>query len=147
MKNFSLESTAGEPFSLKEYRGKKIVLYFYPKDNTSGCTREGQDFAKHNTKFLKANTHVFGISRDSLASHEKFRTKMKFPFHLLSDPKEVACKIFDVIKLKNMYGKKLLGIERSTFVIDEDGKNIKEWRKVKVDGHADEVLAFVREQS
>jgi peroxiredoxin Q/BCP len=145
MKNFSLESTAGEPFNLKDYRGKNLILYFYPKDNTSGCTKEGEDFALHHAKFIKLNTYIFGISRDSIDSHQKFRTKKKFPFDLLSDPKELACKLFDVIKLKNMYGKKMLGIERSTFLINSESKLIKEWRKVKVEGHVMEVLKAVKE--
>lgn len=144
MKNFSLESTAGEKFNLKDNRGRKLVIYFYPKDSTSGCTREGQDFSKLHHKFLKANAEVVGISRDTLSSHIKFRDKYKFEFHLLSDSEEVACSLFDVIKMKNMYGKKVRGIERSTFVLDEAGKIIKEWRKVKVDGHAAEVLEFLR---
>lgn len=142
VKNFSLASTTGEDFILRDQK-QRLVLYFYPKDNTSGCTREGEDFSKLHSKFVKCQTAIFGISRDSIASHEKFRTKMKFKFHLLSDSDEVACKLFDVIKLKNMYGKKVLGIERSTFVIDTDGTILKEWRKVKVDGHANEVLDFI----
>ena len=120
-----------------------MLLYFYPKDSTPGCTREGEAFAKHYRKFQKLGVEIFGISRDSLASHERFRAKMKFPFHLLSDSEEAACKEFDVIKMKNMYGKKVRGIERSTFLLDEKGKILQEWRGVKVDGHVEEVLAFV----
>ena len=137
---FSLSSTDGEKFKLSDFKGKKIVLYFYPKDATPGCTVEGLDFSKLHKKFQKKNTEVFGISKDSFESHCKFRDKQKFSFHLLSDTDGKACEIFDVIKEKNMYGKKFMGIERSTFLIDEDGKLEKEWRKVKVDGHAEAVL-------
>jgi peroxiredoxin Q/BCP len=139
--DFKLPSTTGQDFKLKEYRGKKIVLYFYPKDATPGCTLEGLDFSRLHKKFQKKNTEVFGVSKDSFDSHCKFKSKQKFSFELLSDEDGKACEIFDVIKMKNMYGKKFLGIERSTFVIDEKGKLMAEWRKVKVDGHAEEVLA------
>ena len=131
-------------FNLKNLKGQKTVLYFYPKDNTPGCTTEGLDFTKQYSKFKKLGVAIFGVSRDSSASHEKFKTKMGFPFDLISDEDEELCKKFDVIKMKNMYGKKVRGIERSTFVLDEKGKIIQEWRKVKVDGHVDEVLAFVQ---
>lgn len=141
--NFKLESTSGEHFDLKDYKGKTLVLYFYPKDATPGCTIEGNDFSKLGKKFEKLDVAVFGISRDSLKSHEKFKEKQKFCFDLLVDDEEKACKIFDVIQEKNMYGKKMMGIERSTFVIGGDAKILKEWRKVKVEGHAQEVLQFV----
>ncbi|HJL79773.1 MAG: peroxiredoxin [Gammaproteobacteria bacterium] len=120
--------------------GKNIVIYFYPKDSTPGCTKEGEDFRDLHKAFTKSNSMIFGVSRDSIASHEKFKTKHNFPFHLISDENESLCKIFDVIKEKNMYGRKYMGIERSTFLIDESGVLIKEWRKVKVKGHAQEVL-------
>jgi peroxiredoxin Q/BCP len=119
------------------------VIYFYPKDSTPGCTNEGIDFSTKLSEFKAKNCEVFGISRDSLKSHENFKKKYNFDFELLSDPDEIACNIFDVIKMKNMYGKQVRGIERSTFVIDEDGQIIKEWRGVKVNGHVDEVLEFL----
>jgi peroxiredoxin Q/BCP len=120
-------------------------LYFYPKDSTPGCTTEGQDFAANHAKFKRLNTVILGISRDSVASHEKFRAKYNFPFDLLSDPDETACAIFDVIKEKNMYGRKVMGIERSTFLIDANGKLLREWRKVKVKGHVAEVLDAIKD--
>ena len=140
-----LEATGEQVIDLKALRGKNIVLYFYPKDSTPGCTTEGQDFAANHAKFKRAKTVVLGVSRDSVASHEKFKAKYNFPFDLLSDPDEKACGIFDVIKEKNMYGRKVMGIERSTFLIDDKGKLRKEWRKIKVKGHVDEVLAAVKE--
>ena len=142
--DFSAVSTGGE-FRLSDCLGRKVVIYFYPKDNTPGCTREGQDFRDNIAKFRRNKTVVVGVSRDSIASHEKFRAKQAFPFELLSDKDESLCKLFDVIKEKNMYGKKVMGIERSTFLIDAEGKLRREWRKVKVDGHIDEVLDAVRE--
>lgn len=142
--DFSAESTGGT-FRLSDYKGKNVVLYFYPKDNTPGCTREGQDFRDNIAKFRRNKTVVVGVSRDSLASHEKFREKQEFPFELISDKDETLCKLFDVIREKNMYGKKGMGVERSTFLIDGNGKLRREWRKVKVDGHVDEVLEAVRE--
>jgi peroxiredoxin Q/BCP len=142
--DFSAESTGGT-FRLSDHKGKNVVIYFYPRDNTSGCTREGQDFRDNIAKFRRNRTVVVGVSRDSLASHEKFRATQKFPFELISDRDETLCKLFDVIKEKNMYGKKVMGIERSTFLIDANGKLRREWRKVKVDGHVDEVLEAVRE--
>ncbi|MDX1405918.1 MAG: peroxiredoxin [Woeseiaceae bacterium] len=142
--NFKCAATGEETVQLKDYRGKKVVLYFYPKDATPGCTTEGQDFRDLHAKFKRQNAVVFGVSRDSLASHEKFKAKQKFPFELLSDPDEKLCRKFDVIKEKSLYGKKFMGIERSTFLIDEDGKLAKEWRKVKVKGHAAEVLDAVK---
>ena len=140
VKNFSAEMTGNKKFSLKEFTGKNIVLYFYPRDNTPGCTSESIDFKDNFKSFQKKNTLIFGISKDSLSSHEKFKEKFKFPFELISDPEEKVCKAFDVIKEKSMYGKKYLGIERSTFLVDSKGKLKKEWRKVKVKGHVEEVL-------
>ena len=139
-----LPATGSQAFRLADARGRTVVLYFYPKDNTPGCTTEGQQFRDLYPEFQKANAEVYGISRDSMKSHESFRTKMEFPFHLLSDAEEAACKAFDVIKMKNMYGKKVRGIERSTFVIDPSGVVRREWRGVKVPGHAQEVLEFVK---
>ena len=140
-----LPATGDKTVDLKSLRGKNVVLYFYPKDNTPGCTTEGQDFAASYAKFKRLNTEVLGISRDTVAAHEKFRAKFNFPFDLLSDTEERACALFNVIKEKNMYGRKVLGIERSTFLIDAAGKLRHEWRKVKIAGHVDEVLAAVRE--
>ncbi|MEM7504642.1 MAG: peroxiredoxin [Pseudomonadota bacterium] len=142
--DFKAAATGDQTIHLKSLRGKKVVIYFYPKDSTPGCTTEGQDFRDLHAKFRRANAVIFGVSRDSLASHEKFKAKQKFPFELISDPDEKLCKKFDVIKEKSLYGRKFLGIERSTFVIDEDGKLRAEWRKVKVKGHAAEVLDAVK---
>lgn len=141
--NFTAESTGG-PFELKAQRGHTVVLYFYPRDNTPGCTTEGSDFAGLHKKFLDAGARVFGLSRDTLKSHENFKNKLGYPFELIADPDEAVCTLFNVMKDKNMYGKKVRGIERSTFIMDADGKLIREWRGVKVPGHAQEVLAFVR---
>lgn len=141
--DFSATATGGD-FSLSGQRGKTVILYFYPKDNTPGCTTEGLDFASSHTKFRKAGAVVFGVSRDSLKSHETFKTKMAFPFELISDPDEKLCEMFGVIKMKNMYGKQVRGVERSTFVIDGTGKLRKEWRGVKVPNHVDQVLAFTQ---
>ncbi len=138
--DFKAAATGDKTISLKELRGKNVVIYFYPKDATPGCTLEGQDFRDLHPKFKRANTVILGVSKDTIASHEKFKAKQNFPFDLLSDPDEKLCKKFDVIKEKNMYGKKYMGIERSTFLIDADGKLRNEWRKVKVKGHAEEVL-------
>ena len=143
VKDFSLPSTGGGTFRLSDQRGKKLVVYFYPKDDTPGCTVEGADFRDHHREFAKAGAEVVGISRDSVKSHQSFKAKMKFPFELLSDADENACAQFGVMKLKSMYGKKVRGIERSTFVIDGDGVLAREWRAVKVPGHAEEVLNFV----
>ncbi len=143
--DFKCPSTGDQPFRLKDCRGKNVVLYFYPKDATPGCTTEGQDFRDLHATFKRQNTLIFGISRDSLASHEKFRAKHQFPFDLLSDEDETVCRKFDVIREKNLYGRKFMGIERSTFLIDETGKLRQEWRKVKVKGHAAEVLDAVRQ--
>ncbi|MCD6042330.1 MAG: peroxiredoxin [Burkholderiales bacterium] len=142
--DFSLPSTGGSTFKLSGTRGRKVVLYFYPKDNTPGCTQQGSDFRDHYAGFTKADCLVYGISRDSLKSHEGFKAKMKFPFELLSDEDEKVCKLFDVIKMKNMYGRKVRGIVRSTFVVDEKGVLTREWRGVKVPGHVQEVLNFVK---
>ena len=141
--DFSLPATGGTTFRLSSRRGKTVVLYFYPKDNTPGCTVEGADFRDHYPAFRRAGCEVLGISRDSLASHERFKEKLKFPFELLSDADEALCKQFAVIKMKSMYGKQVRGIERSTFVIDEHGVLLREWRGVKVTGHVQEVLNFV----
>jgi thioredoxin-dependent peroxiredoxin len=142
--DFSLPSTGGRTFRLSEQRGKALVLYFYPKDSTPGCTTEGADFRDRYSEFKRLGCEVVGVSRDSLKSHEAFKAKMKFPFELLSDSEEEACTRFGVMKDKNMYGKKVRGIERSTFVIDEKGKLAHEWRGVKVPGHVEEVLSFVK---
>ncbi len=144
VKDFKCAATGDKTIQLKSLRGKKVVLYFYPKDATPGCTTEGQNFRDLHAKFKQQNTVILGVSRDSLAAHEKFCAKQKFPFDLLSDPDEKLCKQFDVIKEKTLYGRKFMGIERSTFLIGEDGKLKQEWRKVRVKGHADEVLAAVK---
>jgi len=143
VRDFTLPSTGGS-FRLSDQRGKKLVVYFYPKDNTPGCTVEGADFRDRYAAFRKAGAEVVGVSRDSLKSHEGFKAKMNFPFELLSDAEEELCAQFGVIKMKNMYGKKVRGIERSTFVIDGEGGLAREWRGVKVPGHAEEVLNFVK---
>jgi len=140
---FSLSATGNQIIKLSELKGNNIVLYFYPKDSTPGCTLEGQDFRDNIRKFSSHNTKVLGVSRDKLSSHEKFKAKQKFPFDLISDEDEKLCKMFDVIKEKNMYGKKVMGIERSTFLIDEKGLLRNEWRKVKVKGHVEKVLEAV----
>jgi len=141
--DFVSEATGDQKIRLKDLRGQNVVLYFYPKDSTPGCTLEGQDFKALHTKFKRQNTVIFGVSRDSIASHEKFKAKQKFPFELLSDPDEKLCKQFDVIHEKSLYGRKFMGVVRSTFLIDTSGKLREEWRKVKVKGHADEVLERV----
>jgi len=142
--DFEVHATGGETFRLSSAKGKPLVLYFYPKDNTPACTTEGQQFRDLYPEFTKLGCAVCGISRDSLKSHENFKAKMRFPFRLLSDTDETACKAFGVIKMKNMYGRKVRGIERSTFVIDAGGTVRREWRGVKVPGHAREVLEFVK---
>jgi peroxiredoxin Q/BCP len=141
--DFSLESTAG-PWRLKDAAGGALVVYFYPKDATSGCTKEGEAFRDLHAKFRKAGATILGVSPDSVASHQKFKAKYSFPFELLSDPEKTACELFEVWKEKSMYGKKYMGVERSTFLIDGKGVLRQEWRKVKVDGHADEVLLAVQ---
>ncbi len=141
-----IAATSNQMINLSDFKGeKKVVVYFYPKDSTPGCTTEGQDFRDQYKKFQKLNCEIFGVSRDSIKSHENFKAKQSFPFELLSDTEEKLCKKFDVIKLKNLYGKEHLGIERSTFLFNEEGKLEKEWRKVKVKGHVDEVLESVKE--
>ena len=144
VKDFKAEATGNKTIQLKSLRGKKVVIYFYPKDATPGCTTEGQNFRDLHAKFRRQNAVIFGVSRDSIASHEKFKEKQQFPFELISDPDEKVCKQFDVIREKTLYGRKFMGVERSTFLIDENGKLRKEWRKVKVKGHADEVLEAVK---
>lgn len=141
--DFSAAMTGDQLFQLASLRGKKIVLFFYPKDNTPGCTTENMAFRDLYAEFQNSNTEIFGVSRDSLRSHEGFKAKLGLPFALISDPEETLCNLFNVMKMKNMYGKKVRGIERSTFVIDGNGKLVKEWRGVKVAGHVNEVLEFV----
>lgn len=143
--NFKVAATGGQTIELKALRGQNVVVYFYPKDSTPGCTTEGCEFTDLHPQFRKRNTVILGVSRDSLASHEKFKAKYEFPFDLLSDGDEALCQLFDVIKEKNMYGKKVLGVERSTFLIDAEGKLRREWRKVSAKGHAAEVLAAIDE--
>jgi peroxiredoxin Q/BCP len=143
--DFSLPATGSKTWKLSGAAGSKLVVYFYPKDSTSGCTQEGIDFRDLHAQFRKAGACIVGVSPDSLASHEKFKAKYEFPFELLADTEKKACTLFDVIKEKSMYGKKYMGVERSTFLLDEKGVLRKEWRKVKVAGHATEVLAAVRE--
>ena len=142
--DFELPATGFQRFQLSAFAGHPFVLYFYPRDDTPGCTVEGTQFRDLHAEFRKAGIAVFGISRDSVASHEKFKKKMGFPFELLSDPEEKACEIFGVMKMKNMYGRQVRGVERSTFVIDRKGRIAKEWRGVKVPGHAQAVLDFAR---
>ncbi|MGB5334576.1 MAG: peroxiredoxin [Woeseiaceae bacterium] len=142
--DFTADATGDKKIRLKDLRGQNVVLYFYPKDSTPGCTTEGRDFSALHAKFRRQKTVILGVSRDSVASHEKFKAKQGFPFDLLSDPDEKLCKAFDVIHEKSLYGKKFMGIVRSTFLIDKTGKLRQEWRKVKVSGHADEVLEAVK---
>lgn len=137
---FKGEATGGTPIASKDLKGQKYVLYFYPRDNTPGCTVESNDFRDLHSKFRRKKVRVVGISRDTLKSHDRFKEKFGFPFELIADPDETICNLFGVMKDKNMYGKKVRGIERSTFLVDADGKLLREWRKVKVDGHAQEVL-------
>jgi peroxiredoxin Q/BCP len=141
---FSLPATGDKTLSLDDFKGSKLVLYFYPKDNTPGCTLEGQDFRDHYPQFQKAGAAILGVSRDSVKSHENFKAKQDFPFDLLSDADEKLCRQFDVIHEKNMYGRKVMGVVRSTFLIDADGVMRQEWRKVRVKGHVDEVLEAAR---
>ena len=142
--DIKLAATGDQTLQLSDFKGKNIVLYFYPKDSTPGCTLEGQDFRDNKRKFSARNTIILGVSRDSVKSHDNFKSKQSFTFELLSDPEEKLCNQFDVIKEKNMYGKKHMGIERSTFLIDEDGTLVYEWRKVKVKGHIEEVLEVIK---
>jgi len=141
--DFTAVATGDQKVRLKDLRGKNVVLYFYPKDSTPGCTTEGRDFSALHPKFRRRNTVIFGVSRDSVASHEKFKAKQGFPFELISDPDEKLCRKFDVIQEKNLYGRKFMGVVRSTFLIDAAGKLRAEWRNVKVKGHADDVYEAV----
>jgi peroxiredoxin Q/BCP len=143
--NFKADCTSNLYLSNKDFIGKNLVIYFYPKDSTPGCTTEGQDFRDNFKVFKKLNTEILGVSRESIKSHENFKSKQSFPFELLSDPDEKICKAFDVMKLKSMYGRQYIGIDRSTFLIDIKGKIIKEWRSVKVTGHVEEVLQAVKD--
>jgi peroxiredoxin Q/BCP len=142
--DFELPATGNQRFRLSAFKGHPFVLYFYPKDSTPGCTTEGGDFRDLHGEFARLKVAVFGISRDSVKSHESFKLKQGYPFELLSDPDETACAIFGVMKMKNMYGRQVRGIERSTFVIDRDGRIAKEWRGVKVPGHGQAVLDYVK---
>lgn len=142
--DFTFTATNGLQAKLSDYRGQNVVLYFYPKDATPGCTTEGQNFRDAYPQFRNLNTQIFGISRDSLKSHENFKAKQNFPFELITDNDEHLCQMFDVIKMKSMYGKQVRGIERSTFLIDAEGKLKKEWRKLSVQGHIDEVLSSLK---
>jgi len=146
VKNFSRPATGDKTITLKELAGKKVVLYFYPKDSTPGCTTEGQNFRDAKAKLTRQNTIVFGVSRDNMKRHENFKANQAFNFDLLSDEDESLCKQFDVIKLKKLYGKEYMGIDRSTFLIDENGTLIEEWRGVKVKNHVDEVLTASKTQ-
>jgi len=143
--NFKLPATGDQDISLKELAGKNVIIYFYPKDNTPGCTQEGQDFRDHYAKFKRAKTVVLGVSRDSVKVHTNFKTKHEFPFELLSDAEEKLCNQFDVIKLKKNYGKEYMGIERSTFLIDSKGILREEWRGVRVKGHVEEMLTATKQ--
>ena len=138
--DFEVPATGGQRFASAAFRGHRYILYFYPKDDTPGCTVEGLQFRDLHAQFRKAGYMVFGVSRDTVASHERFKAKMSFPFELLSDGDETMCKLFGVIKEKNMYGKKVMGIERSTFIMGPNNEILKEWRGLKADGHAAEVL-------
>ena len=144
VENFTLPATGDQNLSLSDFKGRKLIIYFYPKDNTTGCIREGQDFRDLYSQFSKAGTDIIGLSRDSVRTHNNFRNKHEFPFHLLSDSEEVLCKQFDVIQEKNMYGRKYMGIVRSTFLINADGILRQEWLKVRVPGHAETVLEAVK---
>jgi peroxiredoxin Q/BCP len=142
--DFALPATGDREIGLQQLKGRNVVIYFYPKDSTPGCTSEGQDFRDNYPAFQQLDTEILGVSRDSIKSHENFKAKQGFPFELLSDSEETLCRLFDVIKEKNMYGRKVMGIERSTFLIDADGVLRQEWCKVKVKGHVDEVLEAVK---
>ena len=141
---FNAKSTGELSISNKDFIGKNLVIYFYPKDSTPGCTTEGQEFRDNFKSFKKLNTEILGVSRDSIKSHENFKSKQSFPFELLSDPDEKVCKAFDVMKLKSMYGREYIGVDRSTFLISTNGVVLKEWRSVKVKGHVDDVLSSVK---
>ena len=144
--DFSAAATGDRTVRLSDLRGRRVVLYFYPRDHTPGCTVEGQQFRDLHDRFAAANVVIFGVSRDSLRSHENFRAKHGFPFHLIADADETLCELFEVLKLKKLYGKESIGVERGTFLIDETGVLRREWRKVKVDGHAEAVLAAVEKE-
>ncbi len=141
---FSATMTGNKTFNLSDYKGKNLVIYFYPKDNTPACTTESIDFRDKYAEFVASNTDIVGVSRDSIKSHENFKAKLDMPYELISDPDEILCTMFNVMKMKNMYGKKVRGIERSTFVINRSGKVAREWRGLKVPGHIDEVLTFIK---
>lgn len=141
--DFSAEMTGGKPFRLSDFRGRALVIYFYPKDNTPGCTTEAMQFRDLHPQFRSAGAEIIGVSRDSLRSHEGFKAKLGLPFELISDPDETVCQLFDVMVMKSMYGKQVRGVERSTFVIDAEGKIVKEWRGVKVPGHVNDVLGLI----
>ena len=142
---FSADATGDVLISNNDYEGKNLVIFFYPKDNTPGCTLEGQDFRDNYASFTELNAEILGVSRDSIKSHENFKNKQSFPFQLLSDPDEVMCKSFDVMREKSMYGKKYIGVDRSTFLINSKGLIVKEWRSVKVKGHVMEVLEALKD--
>lgn len=142
--DFELPATGGKTFKLSQFKRRRLVIYFYPKDNTPGCTTESMQFRDAYAEFRAHNCEIVGISRDSLKSHEGFKAKLALPFDLLSDSEEIACQLFDVIKMKNLYGKQVRGIERSTFVIDKKGTLVKEWRGVKVPNHVQEVLDYIK---
>ncbi|GAA0686726.1 peroxiredoxin [Marinobacterium maritimum] len=143
--DFTAPATSETEVALSSLKGRNIVIYFYPKDSTPGCTTEGQDFRDLYTEFQALDTEIFGVSRDGLRSHENFKSKQSFPFELISDKDEAVCQLFDVIKLKKLYGREYMGVERSTFLIDKEGVLRQEWRKVKVKGHAAEVLEAVKD--
>jgi len=143
--DFSSEATGGKKIRLKDLRGQNVVMYFYPKDSTPGCTREGLDFKDLHARFRRQNTVILGVSRDSLVAHDKFKAKQQFPFELLSDPDEKLCRQFDVIHEKTLYGRKFMGVVRSTFLIDADGKLRAQWRKVKIKAHVAEVFEAVKD--
>lgn len=142
--SLELEATGQQSINLAKLKNKNVVVYFYPKDSTPGCTTEGQNFRDNIKEFETLDTVIFGVSRDGIKSHERFKEKQEFPFELISDPDEELCKAFDVIKLKKMYGKEYLGIERSTFLFSKKGKLVEEWRKLRVKGHVDQVLEAVK---
>ncbi len=143
--DFELPATGNQTVKLSDLKGKYVVLYFYPKDHTPGCTQEGRDFRDHYQEFQSLGAEIYGVSRDSLKTHENFKAKQQLPFELISDREETLCKLFEVLKQKKMFGRDVLGIERSTFIIDPEGRLAAEWRKVKVKGHVDEVLDTLKE--
>ena len=147
VENFTLPATGDQNLSLTDFKGNNLIIYFYPKDNTSGCIREGQDFRDLYSKFANLGTDILGVSRDSVKTHENFKNKHEFPFHLLSDSEELLCRQFDVIHEKKLYGRTYMGIERSTFLIDSKGVLQQEWRKVRVPGHVQAVLETLKSHS